>query len=64
MERGTGEKSALDEIRETYGMKTFPIVSMAEVTEYLYNKEIKGKILLDDKIKSMIEDYYKLYGAR
>jgi len=37
---------------------------MAEVTEYLYNKEIKGKILLDDKIKSMIEDYYKLYGAR
>ena len=64
MERGSGEKSALDEIRETYGMKTFPIVSMAEVTEYLYNKEIKGKILLDDKIKSMIEDYYKLYGAR
>ena len=63
MERGKGEKSALDEIRETYGMKTFPIVSMAEVTEYLHNKEINGKILLDDKIKGMIEDYYKLYGA-
>lgn len=64
MERGTGEKSALDEIHETYGMKTFPIVSMAEVIEYLYNKEIKGKVLLDDKIKSMIDDYYKLYGAK
>ncbi|HPS31677.1 MAG TPA: orotate phosphoribosyltransferase, partial [bacterium] len=64
MERGTGEKSALDEIHETYGMKTFPIVSMAEVIEYLYNKEIKGKVLLDEKIKSMIDDYYKLYGAK
>ncbi|HSW59216.1 MAG TPA: orotate phosphoribosyltransferase [bacterium] len=64
MERGQGEKSALDEIHETYGMKTFPIVSMAEVIEYLHNKEIKGKVLLDDKIKSMIDDYYKLYGAK
>ncbi len=64
MERGTGEKSALDEIHETYGMKTFPIVSMAEVTDYLYKKEVKGKVLLDEKIKSMIDDYYKLYGAK
>jgi orotate phosphoribosyltransferase len=64
MERGKGEKSALDEIHETYGMKTFPIVSMAEVTDYLYNREINGKVLLDDKIKGMIEDYYRLYGAK
>ena len=64
MERGTGEKSALDEIHETYGMKTFPIISMAEVTDYLYKKEVKGKVLLDEKIKSMIDDYYKLYGAK
>ncbi|MGI6395265.1 MAG: orotate phosphoribosyltransferase [bacterium] len=64
MERGKGEKGALDEIRETYGMKTFSIVSMAEVSDYLYNREINGKILLDDKIKGMIEEYYKLYGAK
>lgn len=64
MERGQGEKSALDEIHETYGMKTFPIVSMAEVTDYLHNREINGKVLLDDKIKGMIEDYYRLYGAK
>lgn len=64
MERGQGEKSALDEIHETYKMKTFSIVSMAEVIEYLYNREINGKVLLDDKIKGMIEDYYKLYGVQ
>jgi orotate phosphoribosyltransferase len=63
MEKGKGEKSALDEIKATYGMKTFPIVSMAEVVEYLHNKEINGKVVLDDKIKSRIEDYYKIYGA-
>ena len=38
MERGQGEKSALQEIRDTYGFKTTAIVTMAEVVEHLYNK--------------------------
>ena len=64
MERGTGEKSALDEIRDDFRMKTFSIVNMAEVVEYLYGREINGKVLIDDEMKSRIEDYYKIYGAK
>ncbi|MCK5807512.1 orotate phosphoribosyltransferase [bacterium] len=63
MERGTGTQSALQELAEAFDMPTFAIVTMAEVIEFLYNKEIDGKVLLDDTIKSAIEDYYKIYGV-
>lgn len=63
MERGKGEKSALNELKEKFSMKTSAIVTMDEVIEYLYNKEIDGKILIDNNMKSKIEDYYKLWGA-
>ena len=42
-----GEKSALDEIQEEYGFKANAIVSMADVVEYLYNKECNGKVVID-----------------
>ena len=32
--------------------------------EYLYNKEIDGKILIDDEIKARIDEYYAQYGAK
>lgn len=63
-ERGQGEKSALVEISEKYGIKTTAIVTMNEVVEYLYNKEVGGRIIIDDKLKSAIDDYYKIYGVK
>ena len=59
-----GEKSALDEIKELYGIEANPIVSMAEVTEHLYNKECGGRVVINDRIKSAIDAYYEQYGAR
>ena len=64
MERGQGEKSALTEIEENFGLKTTAIVTMAEVVEHLYNKEYKGKIFIDDKLKTAIDAYYERYGVR
>jgi orotate phosphoribosyltransferase len=63
MERGKGEKSALVEIQEKYGFPANAIVSMADVVEHLYNKEVNGKVVIDDKIKAAIDEYYKQYGA-
>ena len=63
MERGTGTKSALEEIRETYGLPTAAIVTMREVTEHLYGRPYKGKVLIDDQIKKAIDSYYEQYGA-
>ena len=63
-ERGSGEKSALDEIRDTYGFETAAIVTMKEVTEYLYGREYKGRVVIDDTIKAAIDAYYEQYGVR
>lgn len=64
MERGKGEKSALEEIQDLYGFPTAAIVNMQEVTEYLYNRECGGKIVIDDTIKAAIDAYYEQYGAK
>lgn len=64
MERGIGEKSALNEIKEKFGFKTCAIVTMEEVIEYLYNREINGKVIIDDEIMERINNYYKQYGAK
>ena len=64
MERGPGEKSALTEISEKYGMKTTAIVTMEEVVEHLYNKPYKGKVIIDDKLKAAIDAYYDQYGVK
>lgn len=63
MEKGKGNKSALEEIRELYGFETAAIVSMADVTEYLYNKPYNGKVYIDDALKASIDAYYEQYGA-
>ncbi len=62
-ERGTGTKSALTEIEETYGIHTTAIVTMNEVVEYLYGREIGGKVLIDDAMKAAIDAYYAQYGV-
>ena len=64
MERGKGEKSALEEVRELYGFPTAAIVSMADVVEHLYNRECQGKIVIDDTLKVAIDAYYGQYGAK
>lgn len=64
MEKGTGEKSALDEIKEKYGFGANAIVTMAEVVEYLYNRPYNGTIYINDESKSAIDAYYEQYGAK
>ena len=64
MEKGKGDKSALEELKENYGIETTAIVTMAEVIEHLYNNEYNGKVIIDDTIKAAIDDYYALYGAK
>jgi len=64
MERGKGDKSALEEIKELYGIETTAIVTMGEVIEHLYNKPYKGKVIIDDIIKAAIDEYYLRYGIK
>ncbi len=64
MEKGKdGQVSALQEIKEKYGIEARSIVTMAEVTEYLYNRPYRGQIVIDDTIKAALDAYYAQYGA-
>ena len=62
-ERGKGDKGALDEIRELYGMETAAIVSMKEVIEYLDGREVNGTVLIDDAMRAKLDAYYAEYGV-
>ena len=59
-----GEKCALDEVKELYGFDTAAIVTMEEVVEHLYNRPYKGKVIIDDTLKSAIDAYYEMYGTK
>ena len=64
MERGKGEKSALEEIKELYGFEANAIVTMQDVVECLYRKPYRGTVYIDDSIKAAIDKYYAQYGAK
>lgn len=64
MERGIGEQSALDEIKEKYGFDANAIVSMADVVEHLHNTEYKGEVIINDEVKQAIDAYYDEYGVK
>ena len=52
------------QIEEKYGIKTTAIVTMAEVVEHLYNREYKGRVIIDDTLKAAIDAYYDQYGVK
>ena len=59
-----GTKAALDEVAELYGFPTAAIVSMDEVVEALFNREVAGRVVIDDTVKAAIDAYYEKYGAK
>lgn len=64
MERGKGEKTAIAELYEDFGIRTYPIVTVREVIDTLYNTEVDGKIFIDDAVRSAMEDYLERYCVK
>jgi len=65
MEVGKGGKvTAQQEIQEKYGFPVASIVNMREVVDALYDHEVEGRVVIDDKLKAAIDKYYKQYGAK
>ena len=65
MEKGLGgEKSALEEIQDTYGFPANAIVTMEEVVEHLYNRPCQGRVVINDELKAAFDKYYEQYGCR
>ena len=64
MEKGLGDKGALQELHEEFGMTTGAIVTLDEIVTYLYNRPVDGSVILNDSIKQKIDEYREKYGAR
>ena len=62
-EKGKTDKNALEEVSETLGIPIFAIVTIREIIDFLHNREIDGKMVMDDQMKVKIETYLATYGA-
>ena len=58
-ERGTGERSAIQEIEQTYGIDVISIITLQDIVDYLSqsnNTELQSYL-------GAVEDYRKTYGV-
>lgn len=63
MEKGTGEKSALQELSEEFSMNCCAVVTLDEIVKYLYNRELNGRVIIDDTLLEQIDAYRAKYGV-
>ncbi|MEY8561789.1 orotate phosphoribosyltransferase [Eggerthellaceae bacterium 3-80] len=59
-----GQVTAQQEVQEKYGFPVASIVSMAEVVEYLHNREVGGRVVIDNSTLDAINAYYEQYGVK
>ncbi len=62
-EKGKTDKNALKEVEEILGIPIHSIVTITDIKKYLHNKEINGKMILDDSMLAKIDVYLEEYGA-
>jgi orotate phosphoribosyltransferase len=61
MERGTGTGTAIEELKEDYGISTYSIITVRDIIERLHGSEIDGRVLMDDALRQRMEAYMNLY---
>jgi orotate phosphoribosyltransferase len=62
-EKDSEGKNAIEEFERKYETKVHPIVTAKEIFEYAHNRNIEGKIHVNDEIKKKFEDYLLEYGV-
>lgn len=63
MERGVGEVSAIEEVKQQYGYPVYPIVTVKDIIAHLHNRPIDAQVRLDDHTKKKMQDYLATYGV-
>ncbi|HON16266.1 MAG TPA: orotate phosphoribosyltransferase [Spirochaetota bacterium] len=64
MEKGTGEKSAIGELRDSTGIEFFPIVNILDIMEFLRDETNCLKYNIDKNMLGKMEDYRSKYGVQ
>jgi orotate phosphoribosyltransferase len=55
--------SARKEVEQYYGIPVVSIVNLDSIVDSLHNKEVAGKVWIDDSINESIKSYRSKYGA-
>ncbi len=61
MERGQGGKTTIQEIKDDFGIDTYPIVNTLDIITYLHNRQVDGKVIIDDAMRAKMEAYMEKY---
>ncbi len=64
MEKGYNGLTAVEEMKEEFGITVHPLVTVVEIIEHLHNREIDGKIYIDDEMKQKMIFYMKQYCVK
>lgn len=64
MEKGqNSDASAIQEVSEEFGAPVLAIINIREIIDYLFGREIDGRVYLEKQGKEKIDEYLKIYGA-
>jgi orotate phosphoribosyltransferase len=63
MERGSGDRSAVRELLEDCGVRTFPIVTIADILAFLRSEAADASFRIEGDVKKRMEDYFTRYCA-
>ena len=63
-EKGKTDQNALTEVADILGIPIFSIVTLEDIVTFLHNREIDGKVILDDAMMDKINAYRAEYGAK
>jgi len=62
MERAGGELSAIQQAELDFGIKVHSIVNVRDIIAHLHNRNVGGKVYINDDMKARMEAYLLEYG--
>ena len=61
MEKGYNGQTAVNEVKNEFGIQVHPMVSIIEIIDYLHNRSIDGKVFINDEMKTKMLLYMEKY---
>ena len=63
MEKGYNGLTAIDEMKQEFGITVHSLVTVREIIDYLHNREVGGKVYINDEMREKMEAYLRKYCA-
>ena len=64
MEKGYNGLTAVDEMKQEFGITVHSLVTVKEIIDYLHNREVGGKFYIDDDMLEKMEAYLRKHCGK